>query len=168
MAPAATSRKTVSSLSSDRPTADSEARLVIGSPGGEHLVVEPTSRNYPECTDYWDGNWIRCAVDVRAGGFRGAVKADMRAEEFVAFRDALRRLYDELAGEATFETMEHWLRIAIVGDGRGHFEAKCELRDDPGMGNRLTFTLAFDQTYLPSMLRQLDAIVETCPVIGRP
>jgi len=103
MAPAATSRKMVSNLSSDRPTADSEVRLVTGSPGGDRLIVEPTLRNYPACTDCWDGNWTRCAVDVRAGGFRGAFNADIRAEEFVAFGDALRSLYDQLAGEATFE-----------------------------------------------------------------
>jgi hypothetical protein len=145
-----------------------ERRLVLGSADGEHVIIEPRRRNYPDCSDYWDGNWIGCTIDVRAGGFRGSVNADLRTEEFVSFRDALRDLYDRLAGEAMFETMEHWLTIKIVGDGRGHFEAKCELRDDPGMGNRLEFALAFDQTDLPPVLRDLDAIVAAFPVVGRP
>ena len=29
-------------------------------------------------------------------------------------------------------------------DGRGHFETRSELRDDPRMGGRLVYTLAFD------------------------
>ncbi len=145
-----------------------ECRLVVGAASGEHIIVEPRRRNCPDCVDYWDGNWIGCAIDVRAGRFRGSVNADLRAPEFVSFRDALRVLYDRLSGEATFETVEHWLTIKIGGDGRGHFEAKCELRDAPGMGNRLEFTLAFDQTDLPSILRGLDAIVDAFPVVGRP
>lgn len=35
-------------------------------------------------------------------------------------------------GCATFETMEHWLRVGVQGDGRGHFLAKCEARNQPG------------------------------------
>ncbi len=147
---------------------DSETLLVIGSEANEYVSIHAVERSHPGCTDYWDGNWIRCAIAVRVGGFLGKVTSDMRSEEFLAFRDALHHLYGRLAGEATFETMECWLKISVVGDGRGHFEAKCELRDDPGSGNRLTFVLAFDQTYLPPVLRQLDAIVDAFPVLGRP
>lgn len=130
--------------------------------------MKPLRRNYPEVSDYWDGNWLGSSIDVHVGGFRGHVDADLRAEEFASFRDALRRLTEDLSGTATFETMEHWLTIRVSGDGRGHFEALCELRDDPGMGNQLRFTLAFDQTYLPAMLHELDAIVAAFPVVGRP
>jgi hypothetical protein len=115
---------------------DSETVFVIGSEASSHVKIRALGRTHPGRTDYWDGNWIRCVIDVRAGAFRGAVNCDLRNEEFLAFRDALRDLYDRLAGEATFKTMEQWLRIAVVGDGRGHFEAKCELRDDPGFGNK--------------------------------
>lgn len=150
------------------PEPEEAARLVLGSEASEHLTVHSLRRNYPECGDYWDGNWLGCAVDARAGAFRGHVDASLRAEEFVAFREGVRRLYEQLAGEAKFETMEQWLSIRVVGDGRGHFEAKCDLLDDPGVGNRLTFTLAFDQTFLPKMLRELDGIIDAFPVVGRP
>lgn len=147
---------------------DTDLRMVIGLAEGEHLTLEPIRRNHPACTDFWDGNWVACAIDVKVGGFRGHVDADLRAEEFMTFRDGLQRLYDQLAGEAVFKTMEHWLTILVRGDGRGHFEAQCELRDDPGMGNRLVFSLAFDQTELLPILRSLDAVLRAFPVIGRP
>lgn len=44
--------------------------------------------------------------------------------------------------------MEHWLRVTVVGDGRGHMTAKCVARDEPGMGSQLTFEIAFDQTFM--------------------
>jgi hypothetical protein len=143
-------------------------RLVLGSEGSEHLALRVLRRSWPESGDYWDGNWLGCAVDVRVGGFRGHVDGIIRAEEFVAFRDGLCRLYEQLAGEAAFQTMEQWLSIRVVGDGRGHFDARCELLDDPGVGNRLAFALAFDQTSLPKMLRELDGIIDAFPVVGRP
>jgi hypothetical protein len=40
--------------------------------------------------------------------------------------------------------------------------------DEPGIGNRLTFGLDFDQTELPEILRGLDAICVAFPVVGKP
>ena len=143
-------------------------RLIIGLPDSEHLTIQPTRRSHPDCDDYWDGNWITCAVTVKVGGFRAKVDADLRAEELASFRGALAGIYEQLAGEAVFETMEGWLTIRICGDGRGHFEARCELCDEPGIGNRLFFKLSLDQTYLPTILQSLDNIMLRFPVIGRP
>jgi hypothetical protein len=66
-----------------------------------------------------------------------------------------------------FSSMEHWLTVKVVGDGRGRFTADCELRD-PWEGTRLTFSLVFDQTELPSALRDMANVLRTFPVVGRP
>ncbi len=146
------------------PPADSS--LVIGSANGEHLRVVALKRTHPESAEFWESNWIDCAIDVSAGGFQGALNANLRAEELFAFRDALRQLGDHLAREALFETIEHWLTIRVVGDGRGQFQASCELRDAPE-GNRLSFLLAFSREGLTPVMRALDAIVTAFPVLGR-
>jgi hypothetical protein len=142
--------------------------VVLGSTPGDRLEIRALRRNYPDCADYWDGNWLGCIIEVRAGGFRGQVEADLRAEEFETFRDAFRRLYNQLAGEATFSTMEGWLTIKVVGDGRGHFTADSVLRDRAGMGNQLTFTIAFDQTDLSKIIRELETVVVAFPVVSQP
>jgi len=41
------------------------------------------------------------------------------------------------------------------------------LRDSPGLGNRLTFAIDIDQTDLPPILRQLENVCSTYPVIGK-
>jgi hypothetical protein len=64
--------------------------------------------------------------------------------------------------------MEHWLRVDIQGDGRDHFLAKCEARDQPGTGNTLGFELTFDQSELPRVLEALDEVVGAFPVKGKP
>ena len=147
---------------------DSLPRLLIGSLRSEHLLVQPTRLEFPDTDDYWDGNWVYADVAVVAGAFRGSYEPLLRTDEFARFRDDLQVLHDNLKGAATFETMEHWLAINIEGDGRGHFTAKCEARDQPGMGNLLTFELAFDQTDLPVLLGDLDELTRAFPVRRKP
>ncbi len=133
-----------------------------------YVAIAPRCRERPEALDYWDGNWISTTITIAAGAFRGEFEAQLRAEEFVRFRDEVRPLYANLIGRAKFETMEEWLAIAIDGDGKGHFHASCVAVDLPGTGNRLTFAIDFDQTDLPEILRGLAAIISAFPVIGAP
>jgi hypothetical protein len=77
-------------------------------------------------------------------------------------------LHEDLACTATFTPLEDWLTIEVVGEGLGHFLAKCEARDEAGVGNALTFTLSFDQTDVPSILTGLGAIRSIFPVLGEP
>lgn len=157
---------------------DTTLRLRISGEKNQFLRVEALARSHPQCDDYWDGNWIKTRIALSAGGFQGEVEADLRSEEFVRFRDSLRLLYslrpDFPPLVVEFSTMEMQLGIQIRGikdrnDGVGHCFAKCTVADDLGQGrSRLEFTLLFDQTFLPAILRDLDAIIVAFPVKGRP
>lgn len=147
---------------------DFTPKLVIGSPGGEHVSVQPTRREFPETADYWDGNWVYADVEVRAGSFRGKYEALLRTDEFARFRTELGPLYENLTGTASFESMEEWLKLRLTGDGKGHIEVACEAKDAPGIGNLLSFSLEIDQTDLPRNLSEIDAILRKFPVTGDP
>ncbi len=150
------------------PAPPSDRAIVIGADGAEQLSMHVTRREFPEASDYWDGNWVYTTIRIRAGAFRGEYEALLRTDELASFRDQLRTLHATLKGSATFETMEHWLRVDIQGDGRGHFQGKCEARDQPGIGNTLRFELTFDQTELPRVITALDEVVRAFPVKGNP
>ncbi|QSE87669.1 cold-shock protein (plasmid) [Rhodococcus pseudokoreensis] len=49
--------------------------LVVGSVDVDHLAIVVHSRSHPEATDYWDGNWVRSILRVRAGGFTAHVNS---------------------------------------------------------------------------------------------
>ncbi len=139
----------------------------IGGEDSEYLDVKIIAPSDPT-KDYWDGNWVVADIEIEAGGFSGRYRAYLRAEELKSFRNAVASLYSLDSKEARFETMEGQLRINIVGDNLGHFEAECEALDQVGSGNRLSFSLSFDQTYLPGILKGLDTVVRECPVVGQP
>ena len=64
--------------------------------------------------------------------------------------------------------MEEQLSIVIRGDAQGHFLAECAAVDAMGVGNRLEFEIAFDQTCLPAILAGLKSILDAFPVLGKP
>ncbi len=143
-----------------------ERIAVLLGTSGARLAVKPLARAHASATDYWDGNWINCLVTATAGGFRAEYTACLRAEELAGFRRDLERLHRELEGRGGFKSMEDWVTVEVVGDGRGHYRGRCRLRDRAGDGNTLLFEIAFDQTDVPAMLEQLRKIEADFPVIG--
>lgn len=142
--------------------------LIIGSTTSQFLRVTPLRRTHPACSDYWDGNWIDSLVDVSVGAFTGKYTACLRTDEFKAFRVALENLYRTAKSDSSFTSMEEWIEVQVIGDGLGHFEAQCTLRDAAGIGNTSRFNLDFDQTEIPVMLKSLHSIEESFPVVGLP
>ena len=141
--------------------------ILICADHGEFVKLSVAGRSHPDCDDYWDGNWLRATVDVRAGCFRGSVDGDIRAEELVAFCGQLAKLHQSLQGVAEYDTLEDWLQIRATGDGLGHIEIRCVVLDQPGIGNKLEFTLASDQTFMKQTIYQLTEATKAFPVIGR-
>ena len=141
---------------------------MLGMATSEYVSVTPLRRLNEQAEDYWDGNWLECLIDLRAGAFTGRYRASLRADEFASFRGELMRLYESLGNQAVFASMEEWLSITVTGDGMGHFQAECRARDEAGVGNTLQFVLGCDQTEIPAMVRSLDLILEGFPVRGRP
>ncbi len=66
---------------------------------------------------------------------------------------------------AELVSREGWLQVVLEVDGRGHVVARCEATDDPAIGNRLTFLLVLDQSYLPETLQGLDQILNAYPAV---
>jgi hypothetical protein len=137
----------------------------IGGELAEFLAITILGRSHPDARDRWDGNWVRAAVEVAAGGFRGEVGGDLRAEELASFHRDIARLTESIAGDARFTTMEDWLSIVVIGDRHGHVELTCEVCDQAGVGNTLAFRLALDQTYLRPMVDQLGLAVSEFPEV---
>jgi hypothetical protein len=144
--------------------------VVFGSREGEYLAIEVLRRPYADRADVsdgaydWDANWLSCRIEARLRGFRARFDAFLMTSDFPPFRDALRRLWEDLRGEAVFETLEKQVLLRVRGDGLGHMTVSGQLEDIAGMGNRLSFALELDQTHIAATLRDLDDLLERFPV----
>jgi hypothetical protein len=110
----------------------------------------------------WYDNWLSVDIRIQAGGFQGQVSAQLISDELVRFASQLRPLYQSLTGVAELSTMEGQLSLRLVGDGKGHIGLSGEVRDRPD-GNRLQFTLAFDQSELRASIRELERVTSQFP-----
>jgi hypothetical protein len=141
--------------------------FVLGGGERERLEVQLLGRERPDAFGVDDGNWIMARVDLAVGGFRGQFSCCLRAEDFAAFLPQLRLLEANLTGPAQFSTMEDQLGFEIRGDGRGHLDVRGHVLDQAGVGNRLAWSLAIDQTYLPQVIQAITRISTEYPVRGR-
>lgn len=144
-----------------------ESVVRFGGDEAEYLTLTVHRRNIPGSTDYWDGNFLWCTAEIVAGAFRGSLSNVLRNEDLARFLTRVEDLYRRLDGEALLDTLEGWLDLRLIGDGRGHVEAHGQLFDDSVHGNRLEFRLFFDQTRLPPIMGQLRAALEQFPVVGQ-
>jgi hypothetical protein len=140
--------------------------LLIGDAEGQHLAVIALHRKHPGLFDYADGNWVACDIRIAAGGFRGSIHADLRAEEFQDYLEQASVLRDAPGGTATFSTLEQQLQFSLSGDGRGPVRVEGHAGDAPGGSNRLHFSFEIDQAGVAEMCASLAAVVAAFPVVG--
>jgi hypothetical protein len=139
----------------------------LGGSERERIAVEVENYERAATGDYHDDNWLKVSVTVSVGAFDGTFPATFLTEEFVAFRNELKKMYESLHGNAKFTTLEDQLSLELSGNGRGQILLKGYALDRAGDGNRIEFRLEIDQTHVARTLRELDAIVEKFPVRAR-
>lgn len=143
-------------------------RFQIGGEAAEYVAVEVAGRTIPSATDFWDGNWLTTAVEVRTGGFRGDFRANFRVEELSRFAEAIRALLERRSSTAHFETLEGQLDLTFTQDHAGRISVAGVAMDRPGIGQVLRFELQVDQSYLPRLLHDLASVLDAYPVRGAP
>jgi len=113
--------------------------------------------------DNKDG-WFSAEVGVVIGGFHGNYLADFNSWAFSDFLAQLEKLYQTVAGSASFTSYEGQLELVLACDARGHINLRGEAMDFAGTGNKLTFQLGLDQTYVPAIINSLQSALKQYPV----
>jgi len=154
-------------MPSQRSSITGAQELLVGTRDSDHLSVEILGRVHPDATDFWDANWLKARVSVRAGAFHGAFEADLRSDELEPFAAQLEALGAD-QGVARLESSEGWVALKLANDQRGRLQATCEVRDDPTGGGSLRFGVVADPAQRLDLLDALRSILEAFPVIGDP
>src|SRR5947208_1811455 len=134
-------------------------KFSFGESERERIEVDVMSYERPASGEHHDDNWLSVSITVRIGGFSGRAGAAIVTDELVRFAEQLHRLYDELTGSAEFRTLEGQLSLTLSCDTRGHIALRGEVLDQAGIGNRLSFHLDLDRSFLQQSIRELDAVI---------
>ena len=79
--------------------------------------------------------------------------------DMLPFQKEFHVLYKNLKGEAVLATIEDQIRLKLTTDSLGHIKVSGHLMDQAGTGNRLTFTIDLDQTFLGHAISELDVAI---------
>lgn len=136
--------------------------------GTAKLCLEVLRYSYPE-GDYWDGNWVAVSLRASLPGFQASLGESLHLGELNHFRGDLQRLYEELNGTARFSAMEGFLDLTAEMDALGHLYWKVKLSHPVGGGNEacLHFMMHTDQSFLPPVIAQIEAMIEGFPIRGQ-
>lgn len=120
---------------------------------------------FPDRTDYWDGNWLRCTAHCAEAGASVQVSgAILDTVSFVRFGRELTDVYKQLEGQATLASHEPELKVELRAIGRtGDVEIVVEITPDH-MTQSHRFALKVDQSFLPAMIRQCHQLLDHYPV----
>lgn len=117
---------------------EAERRILIGSAGGEQLVIE-----WPEIA----GEWARVDVSFRSGAFAGAFRCNVLAAELHELERMLPVVKRDLVAYSWWSA-ERNIALELIPSRLGTITVSVELSDDPAL-RKLSFDMAIDQSYLP-------------------
>lgn len=131
-------------------------QLLIGSESGDHVIFDV------ENVDYTDGcDWVPCTLDIAVGAWLGTLDVSLGMRDFAPFRSQLRALFNTLDGSARFDTTERQIELECTANDLGHTTVSGVVDDQVSDGNLLRFSFSLDQSYLPPVIFQLQAIETT-------
>ena len=134
------------------------ATVEIKSINNDSIKISVMANEQESCGEKYNSNWIHVLIEFNSKGFVGKVAAHMQTFEFGEFYMQLKKLYESLQGQAKLETIEGQIGLTFVGNGRGGITLSGMIMDKPGIGNELIFNMNLDQSYIPSVLSQLQSL----------
>ena len=124
-------------------------------------------RQFPDSTDYDDGNWLRVTAHAGAAGASVWVSgAILMITDLVQLGQEIDALARGETQRADLKPFEPELRVQFEQvDSLGHFTMRVQITPDH-LKQKHCFEFEIDQTYLRSISAECRAIATTYPVRG--
>jgi hypothetical protein len=128
------------------------------------LKIWVHGRQYPDATDYWDGNWVLVTVECASQGAQVSVGGPIiHLSELADWVVAAEKLQEKLDGEANLICMEPELSVKLIVDKLGHMLMTVDITPD-NYSEEHCFRFELDQSYLPEMIRGCRAVLDSYPI----
>jgi hypothetical protein len=130
------------------------------------LQIWVHGRQFPDATDYWDGNWLKitahCGTDSADVWSNGPI---LNLPALVSWLAELEELERSLTGEANLVPLEPDLCMKLTADELGHVLMEVQITPDK-VTQEHTFRFELDQSYLIPLIESCRKIIAEYPVRG--
>lgn len=132
------------------------------------LQIWVHGRQFPEATDYWDGNWLRITAHCGTHGADVWTSGPiLNLPALVSWLAELEDLNRSLTGEANLVPLEPELCVKVTAGQLGHISMEVEITPDR-VTQEHTFRFELDQSFLKPVIDGCRKIISKYPVRGRP
>lgn len=135
--------------------------------GGQDVSLSLHHRPYAMAQDDWDRDLVAATIAVKTDAFRGSFATTLWACEIAHLHQLLVDLQQRVGQEqqAPFATIEPALSLTFRLSRLGHLHVDVQLCTNVGLETEalLTFTLAADQSYLPTWIAALTHALDVFP-----
>ena len=129
---------------------------------GGALVISVDGYERPEARLPEDANWLKCALEVTAGPFRGATTTSLATYEFVALAADLNTLIDGQVGSLHFEAIEQGIELEFSLTRLGSAKVDVTLRG--AQRSKLQCRIECDRGRLQEFRRALEGVTTDFPI----
>lgn len=123
-------------------------------------------QQFPDMSDYWDGNWLKVTVHCGAEGASVWVSGPfIHLSELQSWMALSKKLSQNLKGEANLDCMEPELSVTLKAESLGHIGMNVEITPNH-LKQQHKFSFELDQSYLPGLVCQLGEVLKKYPIKG--
>ncbi|WP_203364726.1 hypothetical protein [Bacillus sp. REN10] len=133
-----------------------------------NIEIDVLHRNYPNSSDYWDRNWVSSKLKIEIPGYTVSFVADLRTDELSDFVNKLKIMNKNMKGKAILNNLDGYLEIEGEMNKLGQIIWTAETCYPAGYGAVLNFEFVSDQSYLETIIKELDDVLVAFPVLGNP
>jgi hypothetical protein len=133
------------------------------------LQIWIQDRQFPDSSDYWDGNWLYCTLHCGGPDSDVWLKKDpfIHIPELQRFYSSLMAFSSSMSGSARLETMEENLNLVIQSSNSQEIVMDVFITSNPALEEH-HYTFSVTRDHVEDLLKQLNSLLSRFPIKGQP
>jgi hypothetical protein len=130
------------------------------------LEIWVHGRQFPDSSDYWDGNWINITAKCTSKNACVWVSGNiMHLPDLKHFMTTSEKLYKNLKGEAKLPCIEPELSVVLKASSLGQIIMTVDITPDH-LNQEHKFEFEIDQSYLPGLISSCKKVLKRYRIKG--
>ena len=132
------------------------------------LQIWVHGHQFQDNEDYWDANWLNVTAHCGAQGASVWVSGNIiQLPEIAHLMTGAKTLYKDLKGKAELPCIEPELFVELEAKSLGQISMTVKITPD-NLSQSHTFSFDVDQSFLPRLIENCDAVLKKFPIKGKP
>jgi len=122
---------------------------------------------FPDSSDYWDGNWMNITAKCTSKNSRVWVSGNiLHLPDLKHLMITSEKLYENLKGEAVLPCLEPELSMKLEASNFGQIKMTVTITPD-NLNQEHKFVFEIDQSYLPDLISSCKKVIDRYNIKGK-